>query len=161
MAADNNLWDVALVDIEEMKRGYTETGVNLIVLTDVANEAPCLIKITENGEQKIKTYQEFNSADPANINRLLGEIIEMYPSDSYGLILWSHGTSWLPAGVPVKSFSADGNSRMDISELAEALPVKFDFILFDACLMGAVEVAYELRNKTDYIIASLHHQRKP
>jgi hypothetical protein len=39
MAADNNLWDVALVDIEEMKRGYKETGVNLIVLTGMANIA--------------------------------------------------------------------------------------------------------------------------
>jgi hypothetical protein len=153
MAADNDLSSDALIDLEEMKHEYVETGVNLIVLTDVANEAPCLIKIIENGEQKIKTYQEFNSADPANINRLLGEIIEMYPSDSYGLILWSHGTSWLPAGMPLKSFVIDGNRQMNIPDLTEALPVKFDFILFDACLMGAVEVAYELKDKTDYIIA--------
>ncbi|MDR2286454.1 MAG: peptidase C11, partial [Prevotellaceae bacterium] len=27
MAADNDLWDVALVDLEEMKQGYRETGV--------------------------------------------------------------------------------------------------------------------------------------
>jgi hypothetical protein len=61
MAADNDLWDVALVDIEEMRRGYTETRVNLIVLTDMANEeAPCLLKITENGEQMIKTDRKFN-----------------------------------------------------------------------------------------------------
>ena len=26
MAADNNLWDVVYVDIEEMKQGYVETG---------------------------------------------------------------------------------------------------------------------------------------
>ncbi|MDR1595004.1 MAG: hypothetical protein LBS43_11065 [Prevotellaceae bacterium] len=154
MAADNDLWDVALVDLEEMKQGYNETGVNLIVLMDVADETPCLLRITEDGEQTVKTYSEFNSADPANMNRLLGEIIEMYPSDSYGLILWSHGKSWLPAGVETKSFVMDGNRQMNIPDLAEALPVRFDFILFDACLMGAVEVAYELRNKTDYIIAS-------
>jgi hypothetical protein len=138
-----------------MKKGYMETGVNLIVLMDVFNETPRLLRITEDSEEEIKTYQEFNSADPANMNRLLGEIAEMYPSDSYGLILWSHGTSWLPAGAPlVKSFAVDGNSQMNILDLAEALPFHFDFILFDACLMGAVEVAYELRNKTDYIIAS-------
>jgi hypothetical protein len=155
MAADNNLWDVAFVDFEEMIQGYKETGVNLIVLMDVVNEAPCLLKITEDGKQEIKTYKEFNSADPVNMNKLFGEIAEMYPSDSYGLILWSHGTSWLPAGaLLVKSFAADGNRQMNIPDLAEALPLHFDFILFDACLMGAVEVAYELRNKTDYIIAS-------
>ncbi|MDR1582968.1 MAG: hypothetical protein LBS55_06880, partial [Prevotellaceae bacterium] len=154
MAADNDLWDVALVDIEEMKQGYNETGVNLIVLMDAAGKTPCLLRITEEGEQTVKTYSEFNSADPATMNRLLEEIIEMYPSDSYGLILWSHGKSWLPAGVETKSFVMDGNRQMNIPDLAEALPLHFDFILFDACLMGAVEVAYELRNKTDYIIAS-------
>ncbi|MDR2286916.1 MAG: hypothetical protein LBE04_05520, partial [Prevotellaceae bacterium] len=121
---------------------------------DVADETPCLLRITEKGEQTIKTYSEFNSADPATVNKLLGEIIEMYPSESYGLILWSHGTSWLPSGVQLKSFVIDGNKQMNIPDLAEALPVRFDYILFDACLMGAVEVAYELRNKTDYIIAS-------
>jgi hypothetical protein len=154
MAADNDLWDVALVDLEEMKQGYRETGVNFIILMDVADETPCLLRITEEGEQTIKTYSEFNSADPATMNRLLGEITEMYPSESYGLILWSHGTSWLPSGVQLKSFVMDGNRQMNIPDLAEALPVHFDFILFDACLMGTVEVAYELRNKTDYIIAS-------
>jgi hypothetical protein len=154
MAADNNLWDVAYIDIEEMNQGYIETGVNLIVLMDIANETPCLLKITEDGEQTVKTYPEFNSADPADMSRLLEETVEMYPSGSYGLILWSHGASWLPAGVQLKSFAADGSRQMNIPELAEALPVHFSFILFDACLMGAVEVAYELRNKTDYIIAS-------
>jgi hypothetical protein len=43
---------------------------------------------------------------------------------------------------------------MNVVDLAESLPVKFDFILFDACLMGSVEVAYELKDKTDYILAS-------
>jgi hypothetical protein len=43
-----------------MKQGYTENGVNLIVLADMATETLCLIKITENGEQKIKIYQKSN-----------------------------------------------------------------------------------------------------
>jgi hypothetical protein len=27
MAADNDLWDVVLIDLEEMEEGYKETGV--------------------------------------------------------------------------------------------------------------------------------------
>ncbi|MDR1340381.1 MAG: hypothetical protein LBK58_10070 [Prevotellaceae bacterium] len=154
MAADNDLSGDALVDLEEMKRSYKETGVNLIVLMDVANKDPYLLRITEGGSETIKVYPEFDSADPANMNNLLREIIEMYPSDDYGLILWSHGTSWLPAGMQLKSFAADGNRQMDIPELTEALPLRFSFILFDACLMGSVEVAYELKDRADYIIAS-------
>jgi hypothetical protein len=154
MAADNDLSGDAPVDLEEMKQSYKETGVNLIVLMDVANETPYLLRITEGGSETIKVYPEFDSADPANMNSLLRDIIEMYPSDDYGLILWSHGTSWLPAGMQLKSFAKDGNRQMDIPELTEALPVRFGFILFDACLMGSIEVAYELKDKADYIIAS-------
>ncbi len=37
--------------------------------------------------------------------------------------------------------------EMDLRDFAEAIPMKLDYILFDACLMGGVEVAYELRGK--------------
>ena len=39
--------------------------------------------------------------------------------------------------------------EIDIRDFVEAIPVKLDFILFDACLMGGAEVAYELREKCD------------
>jgi hypothetical protein len=124
------------------------------VLADVAGEAPYLLQIDETGGKKIKIYPEFNSADAAKMQSVLDEIIDMYPAKVYGLILWSHGTSWLPAGLQLKSFGEDGGRQMDIIDLAAALPLRFDFILFDACLMGAVEVAYELKDKTDCLIAS-------
>ena len=37
--------------------------------------------------------------------------------------------------------------EMELSDFAEAIPMKLDYILFDACLMGGIEVAYELRGK--------------
>lgn len=37
--------------------------------------------------------------------------------------------------------------EMDLHDFAEAIPMKMDYILFDACLMGGIEVAYELRGK--------------
>ena len=41
--------------------------------------------------------------------------------------------------------------EMEIAEFADAIPMKFDYILFDACLMGGIEVAYELKDKCDRI----------
>lgn len=41
--------------------------------------------------------------------------------------------------------------EMELADFAAAIPMKFDYILFDACLMGGVEVAYELRNVCDRI----------
>ncbi|MBR5104219.1 MAG: hypothetical protein IKV05_06000 [Bacteroidales bacterium] len=37
--------------------------------------------------------------------------------------------------------------EIQIEEFARAIPMYLDYILFDACLMGGVEVAYELRGK--------------
>lgn len=39
--------------------------------------------------------------------------------------------------------------EMDLRDFAEAIPMKLDYILFDACLMGGIEVAYELVGKCD------------
>jgi hypothetical protein len=154
MAADNDLSGDALVDMDEMVQGFIPTGATLVVLADVAGEAPYLLQIAETGRKKVKTYLEFNSAEADNLQNALNEIIEMYPAEHYGLILWSHGASWMPAGRQLKSFVEDGGMQMNIIDLAAALPLRFDFILFDACLMGAVEVAYELKDKTDCLIAS-------
>lgn len=41
--------------------------------------------------------------------------------------------------------------EIELPDFAEAIPMHLDYILFDACLMGGVEVAYELREKTDLI----------
>jgi len=105
---------------------------------------------------------------------------ELFPANDYGLILWSHATGWLPKGefskyqpygdkytsllnarqlnafdLPrVKSFGDNRGNVMEIDALAEAIPFHLSFIIFDACHMGGIEVAYALREKTDYLIAS-------
>lgn len=159
MIADNNLSEDALQNINQMENGYSETGANLIVFVDPANASPYLLKIEKGGSRKIKTYSEFNSVDKNEMRKILNEIIIMYPSKEFGLILWSHGSNWMPANAALKSareksFGEKSGNRMNIPDLAAALPIKFNFILFDACLMGSIEVAFELREKTDYIIAS-------
>lgn len=154
MAADNDLSPDALDDIEEMKKGFPSTHTNLIVFVDPSGEKPYLLRIGRNTGEKVKIYSEMISTDAGNMQKVLTDIIGLYPAESFGLILWSHGTSWLPAESTLKSFGDDMGNRINVNELAEVLPARFDFILFDACLMGAVEVAYELRFHTDFIIAS-------
>lgn len=41
--------------------------------------------------------------------------------------------------------------EIELQDFADAIPMHLDYILFDACLMGGVEVAYELHEKTDMI----------
>jgi hypothetical protein len=158
MAADNDLSVDAVNDIEEMKTGFlsveeNDKNTNLIVFIDPARADPYILNITQNGDT-VRQYQEFVSTDTSQMRQILEDIIFLYPADKYGLVLWSHGTSWLPEGKTMKAFGRDDKKQMDIPDLNVALPLKFEFILFDACLMGAIEVVYELRNKADFIIAS-------
>ena len=44
--------------------------------------------------------------------------------------------------------------EMELADLAEAIPMKLDYFLFDACLMGGIEVAYELKDKCNRIAFS-------
>ena len=41
--------------------------------------------------------------------------------------------------------------EIELPALAEAIPMHLDYFLFDACLMGGIEVAYELKDKCDII----------
>ena len=44
--------------------------------------------------------------------------------------------------------------EIEIDDFAKAIPMKLDYVLFDACLMGGIEVAYELAGKCDYVAFS-------
>ena len=180
LAGDNNLSGDGYNNLRSLREGMKGVAGRVVIYFDPAGSAPCLMTIKGSDSPVLDTvafYEEEDSADPAVLQRVIGEMKLRYPSDSYGLILWSHGTGWFPEGysfpgtissrradapyIPTKYFGQDdipgdgtGRSYMEIADLAAALTGHFDFIMFDACFMASVEVLYELRDKADYFIAS-------
>lgn len=64
-------------------------------------------------------------------------------------------------GLPLSRwFGADSNAhKTDVATLAAGIQqagIKMEYILFDVCYMSSIEVAYELRNVAEQIIASPH-----
>lgn len=62
----------------------------------------------------------------------------------------------LPDAKPTRSFG-DTGYEIDIADFAaviEALPDRFDYLIFDACFMANIETLYDLRNAVDYVVAS-------
>lgn len=79
-----------------------------------------------------------------------------YPADRYFLILWNHGGGPV-YGYGTNSWDPESLDSLTLDELQTALAdggVYFEMIGFDACLMGAMEVAYALSDYGDYLIAS-------
>lgn len=174
--ADNSLTDrddLAEKDINEMILGMEQVDAsqyNLLVYVDKYRSAPVLYHIHKDKKGKVikesvKEYDEHVSTDPAIMQDVLKRSFAEYPAESYGLVLWSHGEGWIPNPLSVKK---DASTRWigqdttgettylniaDLTSVLSNLP-HFDFILIDACFGQAIEVAYEFRHYTDYIIGS-------
>ena len=81
-----------------------------------------------------------------------------YPSTHAGLVLWDHGSGSINGVCFDDLHYSDSLSLRDIesalSSVREAIPGGFDFVGFDACLMGTVETAAILAPYAKYMIAS-------
>lgn len=164
MAGDNSLSGTGYQNIQSILKGIniaTLNGGNLLIYFDSKLDPPVLLQVKESKNESLldtlQVYPEQNSVDVSVMREVIDKVLYDFPAENYGLVLWSHGTAWLPYKYSnmLRSFGEDNGAMMEIEELAEALPDKtFDFILFDACYMASIEVLYELRTKADYIIAS-------
>lgn len=199
IAADNNLSPSANPNLFSMSSSI-RSGVgnaNLLAFVDRHDNIPVLLHLHGTYIDTVKTYQEMNSADPATLRDVIDYVRENYESESYGLVMWSHGTGWIPTRqlhfvAPNLNYSPsrDGSGHhasviemqrypltwqtktfalenvkganpsytcMELDELTDAIPDGlFDFIVFDACYMGNVEVVYALRKKARYIVSSAY-----
>ncbi|MEG1839031.1 MAG: clostripain-related cysteine peptidase [Bacteroidaceae bacterium] len=165
MIADNSLTGNVQANIDSITSGFSTSNEigNLVIYVDEIGRPPILFKYEKNSlgvvkKRTIRTYPEQNSVSKEIMSGVFREVFKRYPANSYGLVLWSHGMGWIPSPQAKKTrwFGQDDTNYMDIPDLKVALQSapKFDFILFDACFMCGVEVAYELRKNTKYLIAS-------
>lgn len=167
---DNTLSALASVDIDEMMVGMkvvNASEVNLLVYLDNYDALPTLYRLTKGKDGKVtketvKEYNEQVSTDPTVMREVLNRAFMEFPADSYGLVLWSHGEGWIPSPLPTPKNTStrwigqDGTTYLNITDIASVLSnlPHLEFILFDACFGQAIEVAYELRQYTNYIIGS-------
>lgn len=176
MAAENTLSGSAQSDINEMIQGVKSISKydNLIVFVDRASstEKPFIIHLQDNDKQPADTIrkyeQDFYTSDPEKLKEVLGWVMTNYPANDYGLILWGHANGWVimndvassRRAIAVdngKNIISDKGLWLEIPSLRtalEALPHSFKFIFADCCNMQNIEVAYELKDVTDYLIAS-------
>ena len=197
IGADNNLYYIANSNIYSMNGSLrnVDDNTNLIVFVDRktsdTTSTTNLLRIHEGKIDTVAKYPNRDSTDPMVMREVIEFVHQKYPSESYGLVLWSHGTGWLPTAqlhyvAPNMNYaqSRDGMERrtfgpyaeipdtkaflwedrkgqkpsyscMDLDGLKDAIPDGIcDYIAFDACYMGCVEVLYALRHKADYIISS-------
>ncbi len=159
LAADNDLEEFAIGDLNEMELVGSTTAVNVVVEMDRAAGYD-----SSNGDwtdtrrffvnrdtdfdtinsEVVQRVGETNTGDPTALVDFALWAMRAYPADRYALIIWDHGGAWL--GLATDASAAEDDLSM--LELEEALSqisaanngARLDLIGFDACLMSQIEV---------------------
>lgn len=161
MSGDSSLSDQIPSDIQEMKKVGSGDGLEIIVLMDSSGVGDtALARILKNGMEDIPLSDvdpawgnELNLGDPDILSRFVSWTAENYPSDRLMLDLWGHGNGW-PGACPDKGdYLTATELRQAMASLSDA-GINLDIVSMDACQMGQVEIAYELRHGADYALLS-------
>lgn len=86
---------------------------------------------------------------------VLQNIIAKYLADDYGLVFSSHGSVLIPGTKSFGSNDSDKVATLEIKDISANLPVKFKFLIFDACIMADITTIYQIRSNADHSIASV------
>lgn len=171
MPHSTNLYKYLLNNIAGMKRAIESNkglgNTRLVVFIAKDKKQSALINIKYNkGVCKQDTLEKFYSPIYLTTNgrvELFNKVKEYAPANRYAMIVGCHGMGWIPSSTVFKAKKSryfgglENGYKIDIDDFAESIKaagMKMQFILFDDCYMSCMEVAYDLKDATDYIIAS-------
>ncbi len=159
---------LATEDVREMLRsGYDREQVNVVLLTGGSTKWVSGFPVDATGlyvldrvsrPTEVERFPLMNMGDADTLSFFMRTCQERFPAEAYILILWDHG------GGPLLGVCSDrlhDKDALSLAELGQALADsgfskdrKLRLIGFDACLMGALEVATVCAPYADYMVAS-------
>ena len=179
MAGDNTLSRYVESNLYSIGQGIksSEKPVNVVIYRDnhtAANDLPVLYQLKRRvTSERLDTVflkrwkEEVDSTDPDVIAEVVRLTFTHFDSDIKGMEIWSHALSWIPSDSWTANDDADtraaqyigmdGKASCELWDFRRALAnsgIKLDYMTFDACHMATAEVAYELRDVCDYILAA-------
>ena len=164
---DNFLQNIK--DIEaaiEAEKGLGRNKLMVFIATSANHAALIKVKYAANGRCQRDTLQHFDKHNmPAyttanGLASLLSKVKVEAPAKQYALIVGCHGTGWLfsegKSRARTRYFGGtDHYFQTNIPTLAAAIEqakMPMQFVMFDDCYMSNIEVAYEMRHATNYLI---------
>ena len=139
---------------------YTTDGYGNINGT-AARDSSYSIRIIAEAGEVVKEYDSQLSTDKNVMTSVLKDMSNFSPTRQIAMVAGSHGSAWTNSiFTQTRSFGQDGsgtNNTITTDDMAEAIQnagIHLDLLLFDACLMGTIEVCYDFRNVTNYMIVS-------
>ncbi|MBN2228585.1 MAG: hypothetical protein JW779_03255 [Candidatus Thorarchaeota archaeon] len=178
---DNNLDVFADNDLEEIGQIGSNSEMSVICLKDGASDGDTFLRFympgifigleyllwvyyyieyeTSSSFQGDPLYvpwleSELDMANPRTLTNFVEWSASTFQAQHYALIVMDHGGG---ADNILLQDGTNDNIGMSVSEFGQALEdtaIELDIVGFDACIMGMVEIAYQLRNSAEILVAS-------
>ena len=156
-------------DIEaaiETEKGLGRNKLMVFIATSANSAVLMEVKCAPYGTCRRDTLQRYDQHNmPAytttnGLASIFNEVKAQAKAKQYALIVGCHGTGWLfsegKSRARTRYFGgSDHYFQTNIPTLAAAIEqakMRMQFVMFDDCYMSNVEVAYEMRHATDYLI---------
>ena len=179
-STDNNVEKALFNNLDEMEAVGSTDDINIVVMLDLApGYAPVQVSF-DNGAtwaptttayrgqlransqpKRVRLHYpssttadlgEVNMGDPNTLAGFVNWAATHYPADNYALVLFDHGYNW-----KANTYDDSQNDELHMNELKAALTamdVNPALIGFEECMMGMLEVAYQVAPYCEVMVGS-------
>lgn len=177
--ADNNLEGPGVEDVNEMETVGSTDDVNILIQFDRIEEYDVTngdwkdtkrFRVMKDDDKEtisspvLEEMGEVDMGDPENLIDFVKWGVDNYPAENYAIVFWNHGGAF--RGVCWDDTSNDGKGdplsmpeiRYAMLEIKDYIGKNVELVGFDACLMANIAVLYQLRDVSDYAIASGYNE---
>lgn len=156
----NNLSGSGVEDVNEMEAVGSTGKMNIVVelgRKDAKTKRYFITKDKHPYDITSKTLETLYDEDMGDWKHLVDFASwarKKYPARRYMLIIWNHGDGWTTSkGI---SYDDETGNHISTPELGIAMKQigRVDILAMDACLMQMIEVAFEVKDYADIIVAS-------
>lgn len=180
MNADSGLYSDLQLNINDAHKAIKDSlnagSLNLVVFHDYIT--PKLYWVHKNSRNGLDTIplKEYTGPVDACSKEILKEVLDItfkqnFSDSKYkGLVFGGHALGWTPSknykepvastrqiGIDERTGVSSYTGYMELWDFCDALKetnTKLNYLFFDACNMGNIEVAYQLRGLTDYMVGA-------
>ena len=158
---------MATMDMQEMLDGTEGGNIRYVVQTggtedwdnDIVDPSKLERFVLDNGEVSEAWSGKITSmGQESTLEDFLSWSLSEYPAEHMGLIFWDHGSGSINGVCFDELYDDDSLCLRDIdtalNAVSDKLTAPFDFIGFDACLMGTLEAANVLAPYASYMYGS-------
>ena len=149
-------------DVKEMMAAQPGKDVNIVLQTGgcknfqntYMQDGVSQRFVIQNGNIKeLENLGDVSMVEQQTLQDFIKFAKEKYPAENYILVMWDHGGG-VPLGFGQDELHDGKLTEIEIADAIKNADIQYETIIFNACLMGSLEVAKALDPYTEYIVAA-------